>query len=75
MIEDIGKILKGAFFIVAGLIIFGVGVSAGFFGLGPGDLVGGGITGAVTTGDACPTYECKLTENKCELVKIEVVKK
>tara|TARA_Y100000310_G_C20497224_1_gene722155 strand:- start:502 stop:717 length:216 start_codon:yes stop_codon:yes gene_type:complete len=70
MIENVGKILKGVFFIMVAFAIFGVGVSAGFFAIGPGDLVGGGITGAVTA-DSCPVYECKLTENKCELVKTE----
>ena len=75
MIEDIGRILKGAFFIIAALGVFGLGVSAGYFGVGDAGSVG--ITGAATTEKAsCPTYECKLNEDKCELVKTgELVKK
>ncbi len=70
MIEDVGRILKGAFFFVAIVFIFGLGVSAGFFGLGPGEFVGGGITGAVTAeNNECPVYECKLENNECKLVE------
>tara|TARA_Y100000310_G_C20613302_1_gene779185 strand:+ start:1311 stop:1538 length:228 start_codon:yes stop_codon:yes gene_type:complete len=69
MIEAIGKILKGAFFVVTMVFVFGLGVSAGFFGLGPGDFVGGGLTGAATTEESCPVYECKLEGDKCELVE------
>jgi len=74
MIEDIGKILKGAFFIIAGVVVFGLGISLGYFGLGDDGVGDVSLSGAATV-DAdnncqCPTYECKALADKCELVKI-----
>ena len=72
MIEDIGKILKGAFFIVAAVAVFSLGMSLGYFGLGEGEV---GLSGAATV-DAdgtcqCPEYKCEKEADKCELVKTE----